>query len=89
MLEIGTVVRSIAGHDKLRYYVVVESLSDKVMIVDGKVRKLAKPKAKNLKHVAATHIKISLDEITSDKALRRILEPMNQSLNEKTTGGGN
>lgn len=90
MLEAGTIVKSIAGHDKQRFYVVVEANGDKVKIADGKVRKLESPKIKNLKHLRITHKKVDLDSITSNKALKGILEPMNQSLQKSYTNkGGN
>lgn len=80
MLEVGSVVRSIAGHDKHRYYMIVGSEGLNAFIADGKMRKLENPKRKNVKHLRKTNKVIELDEITSNKALNRILEPMNQAL---------
>lgn len=84
MLQPGTVVRSIAGHDKNRFYVIVESDLDKVKIVDGKMRKLQNPKTKNIKHIRVTNKIVSLEELSSNKALKRKLEPMNQLLKSQS-----
>ena len=52
-MEIGSVVYSRQGRDAGRVYLVV-SAADKegyVMVVDGEVRTLARPKKKNSKHL--------------------------------------
>lgn len=68
----GMVVRSIAGKDCGRYSVVVSCLDGCVMICDGKHRRLAAPKRKNLRHVEPTD-EIAPDCMTSDRAIRRLL----------------
>ena len=52
---IGRVVWSRAGRDKKRPFLIVGIADDgKVLIADGKLRTLAKPKKKNLKHLVIT-----------------------------------
>ena len=69
----GTVVRAKAGRDDKRLFVVTQICSDGyVMISDGKTRKLASPKKKNIKHLSFTSAVIDLNEIT-DKKLKMIL----------------
>lgn len=75
MLEAGRVVRSIAGHDKDRFYVVVTAAGERVAIADGRRRKLAAPKAKNLLHVRVTNTVLPPDAYTTDKRLREALAP--------------
>ena len=54
-ITVGSVVYSRAGRDEGRYYVVCEITDDSyVMIADGSVRKLAKPKKKKVKHLKNT-----------------------------------
>ncbi len=48
---IGSVVRSIAGHDKGDYFIVLALEDDYAYIADGKLRKAQSPKKKKLKHV--------------------------------------
>lgn len=51
-LKVGSVVYSRAGRDEGRFYVVIEIVDDSyVLIADGDVRKLAKPKKKKIKHL--------------------------------------
>lgn len=54
-ISVGSVVYSRAGRDEGRFYVVYEIIDDgNVTIVDGDVRKVAKPKKKKLKHLKNT-----------------------------------
>ena len=53
ILEKGQLVRSIAGHDKGEYFLVYQIIDDNfVLIVNGKTRKLEKPKLKKIKHLS-------------------------------------
>jgi len=69
----GTVVKSIAGRDRDRFQVVLACEAGRILVADGKVRKLAKPKHKNPLHLQKTDKAINLDEIHSDKALKKAL----------------
>ena len=52
-LSTGQLVKSIAGHDKGSYFLIYQIIDDNyVMIVDGKSRKLEKPKLKKVKHLS-------------------------------------
>ena len=64
--------KSVAGHDKGSWYVVVSQDENSVFIADGRRRKLAAPKKKNVKHVELTRKTISLEHYT-DKSLRKAL----------------
>lgn len=79
-METGTVVRSIAGHDKNLFYVVVGTEAGRVLIADGKRRKLEKPKAKNLCHVRPTRTVISKENQATNKKLRELLKPFNEDV---------
>ncbi|MDD3242298.1 MAG: KOW domain-containing RNA-binding protein [Eubacteriales bacterium] len=55
--EPGTVVRSRAGRDSGRYFVITAVIDEKyVLICDGDVRRLANPKRKKLKHLELTPV---------------------------------
>ena len=69
----GTVVKSIAGRDKDRFQVVLGCEAGRILVADGKLRKLSTPKAKNSRHLQKTEQHIDLDQIHSDKALRKAL----------------
>ncbi len=74
----GSVVRAEAGRDGGGYFVIVEADEKDCLIADGKSRKLAKPKRKNMKHLCATGSMISIDDIT-DKRLRTELRRLSEA----------
>lgn len=71
----GQVVRSIAGRDADRFFVVVEIVDEKtVALVDGKLRPLARPKKKKVKHLQKTNHFIDVeptDVPLCDRYIRR------------------
>ncbi|MCL2034284.1 MAG: KOW domain-containing RNA-binding protein [Oscillospiraceae bacterium] len=73
MLKPGQIVKSIAGHDKGSFYMIVESEAGHVKIADGKARKLIKPKRKNPLHVKPTNKFFDVSVIVTDKKLRKAL----------------
>lgn len=89
-LKRGSVVSSLAGHDRGSALAVVETLPDGMLLLaDGKRRKLATPKRKKAKHVKATHAVLMLDALSDRalyKALRALRETRGASPNSK---GGN
>ena len=89
MLQIGSVIKSIAGHDKDRFYAVVGFQKDCVKIADGKMRKLEKPKTKNIKHVRMTKTVLEPENITTDRRLRLALAPFRDTANQEEHEGGN
>jgi large subunit ribosomal protein L14e len=55
-IGIGTVVLSKCGRDKGRYFIVCGLQGDDyVLLADGVLRKLARPKKKKIKHIAVTN----------------------------------
>ena len=87
MLKTGNIVKSVCGRDKDRFYLVVGVEQGFALIADGKVRKLASPKKKSLKHLEITDNTLSLADVTGDKKLRKLLAPMQQLI--VSTKGGN
>lgn len=61
----GSVVRAKAGRDKGSYFVVTDLSDNFAFIVDGKSRKLEKPKRKKLKHLEATCTVIAQCSVTN------------------------
>ena len=82
-LTIGQVVRSKAGRDKGRIFLVFDILdNDHVLIIDGDLRKIDKPKKKKVKHLIVyntvlNELKYKIDNrIKINNAfIRRLLEP--------------
>ncbi len=57
---VGSVVRSIAGHDKGDYFIVLALEDGYAYVADGKLRKAQAPKKKKLKHIQKSS-KIAVD----------------------------
>lgn len=50
-IEKANIVQSTAGRDRGKYFFVLELCGDYAFLVDGKLRKVEKPKSKKLKHM--------------------------------------
>lgn len=87
-LNLGQVVRSLAGRDKGHLFLVIERVDNRhVIISDGKYRKVDKGKRKKIKHLKKTNyivygLQKSLEEngFISDTVIRRYLKDYQQSL---------
>ena len=69
----GLVVRAKAGRDKGGFFIVIDFNEKEAFICNGKRRKLNKPKKKNIKHLAMTNTVFPLNELTSDKKIKSVL----------------
>jgi ribosomal protein L14E/L6E/L27E len=75
-LKVGQVVISTAGHDKGDLLVIAGFENEKVLVCDGKHRKLDKPKCKNAKHLEGTEKFLEPDSMATNKMLRKSLNKM-------------
>lgn len=86
-ISIGQVVKSKAGRDKGRIFLVYKVIDNQnVLIVDGDLRKLDNPKKKKIKHLIIYNtILPELEEKLASKIkinnayIRKLLEPFNKS----------
>ena len=86
-ITIGQVVKSKAGRDKGRIFLVLDIVdNDHLYLVDGDLRKLDNPKKKKVKHLiiyntVLSELKYKLDnQIKINNAfIRKLLEPFNKS----------
>lgn len=69
----GCVVRSLAGHDKNGFQVVVKTDSGFVYVCNGKSRPLERPKKKNFKHVRKLNTVLDNECLRSNKSIRLAL----------------
>ncbi|MFA5658575.1 MAG: KOW domain-containing RNA-binding protein [Oscillospiraceae bacterium] len=76
----GCVAKSIAGHDRGLYFVVIKVQEGYVYLANGKERKLEAVKRKNIRHISLTGKVIDLNEITNKK-LRKLLDEFDTSVN--------
>jgi len=90
-MEIGTVVLSRQGRDKGNYFVCVKVLSEsEILIADGELHKLKKPKKKNVKHVKLNGVtlesvkeKLLAGKKVFDSEIRKGLRPFNEETEGK------
>lgn len=78
-MDIGSIVLSIQGRDKGRYFVVLEALNaNYVLIADGRYRRLEAPKKKKIKHIKYISVCEGIDfsSLTNNK-LHDILKSFN------------
>ena len=74
----GRVARSTAGRDQGRPFLVIKELDDDfVLMADGSLRKLDRPKKKRRKHLRALDLCLADRELQSieDHQIRKLLEP--------------
>lgn len=72
-LEKGQIVKSKAGHDKGDLLMIADFDENRVLLVDGKQRKLQSPKCKSIKHIEATEFKVDINEVNTDRKLKKLL----------------
>ena len=76
-IETGLVVRAKSGRDKGRFFVVISLDGEYAYIVDGKTRRLEKPKRKNLKHLFPTNTVIPTDSLKTNRLIKAELRDFN------------
>jgi ribosomal protein L14E/L6E/L27E len=84
-LRVGQIVKSKAGRDKGRIFIIAEIVDDiNVKICDGELRKVSKPKLKKIKHLIVYNrvfeeieTRVSKNEKLNNAYIRRLLEPYN------------
>ena len=82
-LQKGQVVKSKAGRDKSRVFVIVDIIDDSfVLLADGDLRKLSSPKRKKIKHLVVYNTvleefanMLKRNEKINDATVRKLLEP--------------
>lgn len=75
--DTGMLVRSKAGHDAGKVYVIMKNDDAYVYLADGKIRTLDNLKKKKKKHVQIIHEKFDVTAIT-DVELKRLLKLWNK-----------
>lgn len=71
-IKVGSIVRSIAGHDKGSLQLVVSIRDGYAYVADGKLRKIEKPKKKKLKHLQGYDY-LTEKEFSENYQIREIL----------------
>lgn len=80
-LKKGTVVYTLAGHDKRTFQVVIDFNDNYAFVCDGKYRPLERPKKKNLVHLKMTNTVLDDASLRSNRSIRLALKPFDESIN--------
>jgi len=75
------IVEALSGHDKGRLYLVVGQEGQRLLLVDGRIRTLARPKVKSPKHVRPTARIAGMP--ATDKEIRTTLAQAAETAPEK------
>ncbi len=73
-MKAGTLVRSLAGHDKDRFYIILKIEDGYAYLTDGKHHRLDGPKKKRLKHVAPEGAEAELSLLQCDAHVRKAIK---------------
>lgn len=87
-IKIGQIVKSKAGRDKGRIFIVCGILDEQnVLVCDGDLRKLGSPKKKKIKHLMIYNtvltefaFKLQCNENLDDAYVRKLLEPFTKNV---------
>ena len=78
-INVGDLVFSLSGRDRGSVYLVIEADEKEAIIVNGKTRKVNKPKRKNLKHL----FKIAQSDLIAEAQKIALKQPFsNERLNK-------
>lgn len=73
----GMIVNPKAGHDKNRFYIVMNTDANYAYIADGKRRKLEKLKRKSFHHLNKTNMVLDVSLLQTNLKIRRALHHLN------------
>lgn len=75
----GQIVKSLAGHDKEDFQVVITVEGNFATVCDGKRRSLERPKRKKLMHLAPTKTILNENKLSTNRQIRTALRDFSQS----------
>ncbi len=82
LIEKGMIVKSIAGRDCGRFFLVLDTDEQFAYLADGRMRLIERPKRKKAKHLAKTNAKVLTQTITTNRQLRQVLAAYNGASEE-------
>ena len=78
-LKKGTIVYSLAGHDKGDFQVIIDYDDKYAKVCDGKYRPLERPKKKKFIHIKLTNTIVDESVLRTNKSIRNILKPFSEA----------
>ena len=68
--KIGEMVKSLAGHDKDSFYMIIGNEGDMLLLADGRLKTIEKPKKKKKKHVQLVHRQMDTKEKLTNEYIK-------------------
>lgn len=86
MVDIMEFAKSLSGHDRNQYYLILKKDDEFVYLVNGKTKPLENPKKKNLKHIQIIkklpeEVKEILEKELTDITIKKAIKTYKQSVN--------
>ncbi len=69
----GMIVKSKAGKDAGRYYIILKAEGQRCLVTDGRHRRVSNPKVKNIKHLESAGKQVDFAECNTDRKIRQEL----------------
>src|SRR5699024_8797392 len=82
----GDLARSLAGHDRGNYFIILAEAGEYVILVNGVSRTMERPKKKNKKHVQVVHRDGGVP--ATDEAVRLCIRDYEREIHQKQEESG-
>ncbi|MFA9380449.1 MAG: hypothetical protein ACERKO_05250 [Acetanaerobacterium sp.] len=82
LIEKGMIVKSIAGRDHNRFFLVLYTEGEFAYVADGRMRPIEKPKKKKARHLAKTNATAQEMTVSTNRQLRQLLAAYNGACEE-------
>lgn len=83
-VEAGMAARSLAGHDKGQWYLILRVEGPVVWLVDGKTRTKERPKKKNIRHIQPARMQADVEQMDNGAVVAALKRLNKEDQEEKT-----
>ena len=82
--EAGMAARSLAGHDKGQWYLILRVEGPEVWLIDGKTRTKERPKKKNIRHIQPARMQADVEQMDNGAVVAALKRLNKEDQEEKT-----
>lgn len=83
-VEAGMAARSLAGHDKGQWYLILRVEGSAVWLIDGKTRTKERPKKKNIRHIQPARMQADVEQMDNGAVVAALKRLNKEDQEEKT-----
>lgn len=83
-VEAGMAARSLAGHDKGQWYLILRVEGPAVWLIDGKTRTKERPKKKNIRHIQPAMMQADVEQMDNGAVVAALKRLNKEDQEEKT-----